>query len=143
DAIDLDMTLDANRQLSTNAPIVLQLASQYQGAFAADAKVNVKANQFLVEGHVTEVKNLGSVSEAFSKGGGAEIKWDQAAHQVTVTDDFDLDTAIPELGEGSTLHMQYVGKVLSIKGTLKPRSYGSVTFSPDSHITASWSSSDK
>lgn len=143
DAINLDMKLDAGRQLSTNAPVVLQLAAQYQDTFAADARVNVKNNQFLVEGHVTEVKNLGNVSDAFRKGGGAEIKWDQASHQVTVTDDFDLDTAIPELGEGSTLHMQYVGKVMTINGTLKPRSYGAVTFSPDSQITARWSSSDK
>jgi hypothetical protein len=143
DAIDLDMKLDDKRQLSTNAPVVLQLAPNYQDTFAADAKVNVKNNQFLVEGHVTEVKNLGSVSDAFKQGGGAEIKWDQAAHTVTVTDKFDLDTAIPELGDGSTLTLQYVGKVFTINGTLRPRTYGSVKFSPDSHITASWSSATK
>ncbi|HEU4728442.1 MAG TPA: DUF4157 domain-containing protein [Kofleriaceae bacterium] len=144
EGLTLDMKLDENRKVSTEKPIDLALAPEYEAQFAADAKVSVTDNQFKVEGHVKEVKNLGSVSEAFSKHGGATITWNQRARQVTVNETFAVDAVMPELAPGSDLQLTYSGgRIVTITGTLKPKNKGPIAFTPDSHITADWTSVTK
>lgn len=139
DAVDLDMKIDANRKLSTNGAIDLRIAPQHAALVAASAKVTITDNKFNLDGHVTEVKGLGKISEAFQQGGGAAITYDQASRKVTVSSTFDVGgTVIPELATGSTLQLSYANNLFMMTGKLKPKSYGAVQFSDDSNITARW-----
>jgi Domain of unknown function (DUF4157) len=138
DAVQLDLQIDANRQVSTTQDIVLRLAPQYSAMVAAEAKVKVTNNSFEVTGNITELKNLGKISEAFAQGKGAEIKWDQASRRVSLSLELDVGGAvIPELATGSILRFGY-NNLFSLVGVLKPKSFGAVQFSPDSNIAASW-----
>lgn len=140
DTIELDLAIDADRKVSTNAPIDLRLAPQFQTMFVAQATFKVDKNVVSVAGHVTEVKNLGKISDAFKAGGGAVITYDAATQDVTCGVTFDVGAAIPQLSTGSTLKFAYNHGLFAIEGILKPKSFGAVNFTPDSHITASWMS---
>ncbi|MBA3461417.1 MAG: hypothetical protein H0T46_15750, partial [Deltaproteobacteria bacterium] len=139
--VDIHMTVDKDRNFSTG-DILLSLAPAYSTYFDAAAKVKVTRNELLVTGEVSKLKGLGKVSEAFK---GAKIKWDQAAKQVTMDATLDMgEPVIPELSKGSTLEFKYDGKVISIDGTLKPKSIGTtVKFDESSAIKAHWDSATK
>jgi len=143
DAVDIDMKINRQKKLSTNAPIVVQLAPAYQQYFNANATIEVQDSKLDVKGKVTELKGLGKVTEAFKKGGGASITWNQASKQVTMDANFELGGVIPELNTGSTLTFKYDGKVVSVDGTLKPKSLGPVKFDESSAIKAHWDSASK
>jgi hypothetical protein len=139
DAVNLDLKIDENRKVSTNAAIELRLARQFATVVAASATVTVTDNKFDVTGHVTEVKGLGKISEAFQHGGGAVVTYNQESRKVTATSTFDVGgSVIPELATGSTLRLAYDNGLFSMIGTLKPKSFGAVQFSSDSNIKASW-----
>ncbi|MBC7975738.1 MAG: hypothetical protein H7138_12235, partial [Myxococcales bacterium] len=145
EAVDLDMSMNEKREVSTNAPIVLRLAGNYTDTFAAEAEVSVAANKFSVKGKVTEVKNLGKISEAFKDGGGAVIEYSQTERKVKMSTQFAIGGPkyIDQLDPSSRLKLAYDGAVVRIDGVLKPKSYGPVTFTPDSNLTASWTSASK
>jgi hypothetical protein len=143
DQFDLDLKIDENRKISTTRDLQLRLAPNFQDTFVAEATVSVADNKMNIVGRVKEVKNLGAVSEAFGAHGGATITYDQASRKVTVNETFEVGGIIPQLATGSTLILNYSGSVFTIIGTLKPAQYGPVTFTPDSHITATWTSLTK
>ncbi len=141
--VHVDMRLDKDRTLSTNAPIVLSLAADYATLFDANAKIEIKKNKFEVEGNVTEVKNLGKISEAFKQGKGGKIKYADGKVSVSAEVDVGGDKVIPELATGSVLKLAYDGSIFTMAGTLKPKAFGPVKFTDDSSITASWTSATK
>jgi hypothetical protein len=139
-AVDLDLAL-ADRKVSTQKPVELKLAPAYENLFAASATLDLKDNQLAVVGRVTEVKNLGKISEAFKNGHGAQITYSAASHQVSVSTTLDVGgSVIPELDTGSLLKFDYAGHAFQISGTLKPKDLPGVSFKSGSHITALWSS---
>ncbi|HUS29108.1 MAG TPA: DUF4157 domain-containing protein, partial [Kofleriaceae bacterium] len=141
DKVDIDVRVDENRQVSTNKPIEVSLAPNYTDQFVASATVEVTNNKFDVKGQVKEIRNLGSVSDAF-KEKGAQIHWSQGGG-VTIDAGIAMHKVIPQLAEGSDLTLHYANKVFTINGTLKPKTLGPVTFKPESHITANWTSNTK
>lgn len=137
------LDVDSKGKVTTD-DILLELAPDYSQHFAANATVKVTNNEIDVTGKVTELKNLGKVSEAFKKGGGATIKWNQKSKKVTLDASVDMSAAIPELADGSTLKLAYDGTTVSLDGTLKPGNVGAnVTFTEESAIHAHWDSSSK
>ena len=143
DPVDVDMRLDEDRTLSTNKPIVLTVASAHASVFEASAEISVTKNKFKVKGKVTEVKNLGRISEAFKQGEGGTIEYADGKVSVSAEVDVGGPKVIPELETGSILKLEYAGGIFVMKGTLKPKGFGPVKFTPDSHITASWSSATR
>ena len=138
--IDAHFTIDEHRKISTVSPVVLELAPAYTETFAANATITVDHNTVGVTGRVTEIKKLGKISEAFK---GAAISYDGMSRQVTMEALVEVDKVIPELAPGSNLTLAYKNKIISLEGVLKPKSYGPVAFTADSHLTAKWDSLSK
>jgi hypothetical protein len=142
-AFQIVVDIDDKGEATTQSPIDLSLAPQYEGTFVAEAKVSVAKNELKITGKLSEIKNLGSISDAFNKGGGTTITYDQASRQVRVHDEINVAAVMPQLDTGSVLTLDSVNKTFTISGTLKPKTYGPVAFTSASHITASWSSDTK
>ncbi|HTL34387.1 MAG TPA: DUF4157 domain-containing protein, partial [Kofleriaceae bacterium] len=141
DPIDVHLNFDEERKVSTVAPVKIALASEYATHFAAEAEINVDKNAYTVTGKVTELKNLGSVSEAFN---GAQINYDSNSKRVTVDADIKIDKVVPQLAPGSTLHLAYADGVVNVDGVLKPKSFGTnVVFTETSQINAHWDTKTK
>ncbi len=138
---DFALSLKKGKISTTNAEgIVLSLAPDYSETFAASATVKIHDNKIDVAGRITELKKLGKITEAFK---GADITYDGNTHAVSMTTAVKLDPVIPELASGSTLTLEYKNKVITLEGILKPKSYGPVAFSAESHLTAKWDSGSK
>ncbi|HEY0195749.1 MAG TPA: hypothetical protein VGC42_31760, partial [Kofleriaceae bacterium] len=138
EATDIALTINAQGKVNTTDAVTLKLASRYATMLEAQAGIQIKDNVFGVAGAVTQLKNLGKVSEAFKH---ADITWNQGSKDIQASTEFSLGgSVIPELAASSMLKFEYANKEFAISGTLVPASFPPVTFSAGSEIKASWTS---